>query len=101
MKTLEGYGAEPRIRGMLAQFWARKEVFTQQNEYHGSQFRVTRGTTQGSLTFPTLLNVAVDNVVRHWLSMTMKDGLEHAVGRGMEVFYADDGIIASQDPEWI
>ena len=49
--------------------------------------------------------MAVDSVVWHWLSMTLEDvavihdGLGHAVGRSLEVFYADDGLIGSRDPE--
>ena len=50
--------------------------------------------------------MGVDNVVHHWLFMTVEDGmvilydLGHAVGRTMRVFYADDGIIGSQETEW-
>ena len=48
--------------------------------------------------------MGVDNVVHHWLFMTVEDGmvilydLGHAVGRTMRVFYVDDGIIGSQEP---
>ena len=65
LKTLEGYGAGPKMRGFLAGFWSRQELVTQQNRYHGPQFRATCGTTKGGLTSPTLFNVRVDNVVRY------------------------------------
>ena len=29
------------------------------------------------------------------------DGMVHAVGRSMGVFYADDGLIESRDSKWI
>ena len=105
LKTLEGYGAGPKMWGMLAEFWARQEVFTIQNGYHGPQFSVTRGTKKGGLKFPTLFNVEVENVVRHWLFMTVEDdavihdGLVHAVGRSIGVLYADNGLIGSQEPK--
>ena len=56
---------------------------------------------------PTIFKVAVDNVVRNCLSMTVEDdeiildGMVHAVGRSMGVFYADDGLIGSRDSKWI
>ena len=46
----------------------------------------------------------VDNVFRNWLSMTVEnytvtnDGLVHAVGKIMVVFYTEDVIIGSRDP---
>ena len=55
-----------------------------------------------SVTEPTLSNVEVDNMVQNWMSMTVEDdtgindGMGHAVGRIMRVFYVYDGIIGSQ-----
>ena len=79
----------------------------QNNGYRGPQFREPRGTTQWGLTFKTLSNVAVDSVVQNWLSMKLEDiavihdGLGHAVGRSLEVFYADNGFIGLWDLEWL
>ena len=82
-------------------------MVNRKNGYHGPQFRATRGTTQGGLTSPKIFNVAVDNVVRNWLSMTVEyeavihDGLVHAVEMSIGVFYADNGLIGSSDLEWL
>ena len=65
LKTLEGYGVGPKMWGILTEFWVQQEVATQHNGYHGTQFRVTRGSTQGGLKFPTLFNVMVDSVFQH------------------------------------
>ena len=35
LNTLEEFWVGPTIQGMLAEFWARKEVVTQYNRYHG------------------------------------------------------------------
>ena len=65
------------------------------------------GTTKWGLTLTTLFIVAVDSMVWHWLSMTLEDvavihdGLGHAVGRSLEVFYAENGFIGLRDPEWL
>ena len=52
---------------------------------------------------PTIFNVVVDAVVRHWV----EEIVESAGGRGQEgrhqnsLFYAGDGMIASSDPGWL
>ena len=92
LKTLEGYRVGPKMRGILSEFWACQEVFTRKNGYHIPQFRATHGTTQGGMTFLTLFNVVVDNMVRHFLYMTVEDNafihddLGRVVGRSMRVF---------------
>ena len=47
IQTLVGYGEGPKLWGLV----------TCQNGFHGSQLRATRGTKQGVLDYPTLLNV--------------------------------------------
>ena len=77
-------------------------MVTRHNEYHGIHFRATHGTTQGGLTYSTLFNFVVDNVVWNWLSVTVEndmnicDGLVHVVGHSMGFLYVDDGIIGSR-----
>ena len=92
---------------ILEEFWARKEVVTQQNGYHVPQFRSACRTTQVVLPYPTLFNMSVDKVVSHWMSITVeydaviRNGLGHALGRRMGFFYVEDGRIGFCDPEWI
>ena len=87
-------------------FWSRQELVTHQNGFHEPQFRATRGTTQGELALPIMFNVSVESVIRHWMSLTVEDeqatheGLWIVVGKCMVLFYADDGMIISRDPEW-
>ena len=55
----------------------------------------------------TLFNVAVDRMVRNWLSSKVEDNavinesLGHVVGRSLGVFYTNDDILGSQDQECI
>ena len=62
--------------------------------------------TQGDLLSPTIFNVVVDAVVRHWVTMTL-DKTEKRGERGNEgrhqydLFYAYDGMVASSDPCWL
>ena len=74
-----------------------------QNEFHEPAFPATSGTTQGELVSPKLFNVVVDNFIQTWLAMTVEDqrldhdGLGDTVGRCLEVFYADDGMVVSRE----
>ena len=65
--------------------------------YYGTAFKGAGGVTQGDPLSPTVFNVVVDVVVRHWVSM-MVEIAEERGGRGQEdrhknsLFYADDGM---------
>ena len=59
--------------------------------------------TQGDPLSPTLFNVVVDAVVRHWLDGLRKDNKEREAeggeGHFSAVFYADDGMVGATDPQ--
>ena len=62
--------------------------------------------TQGDPLSPTIFNMVVEAVVRHWLQGVVEDS--EAIGKlGQEgrhqvaFFYADDGMVASSDPVWM
>ena len=62
--------------------------------------------TQGDPLSPTIFNVVVEAVVRHWVNRIVEEaesrgeiGLE---GRHQAaLFYADDGMVVSSDPAWL
>ena len=105
LTIMEGYKAGPHMYRLLEVFWHQQEVITFQKGYHVLNFKATRGTTQGRLIFTILINLIVENVARNWLEMTAEDqlvvheGLELAVGRCMGLFYADNRVVVSWDPE--
>ena len=71
--------------------------------YYGTGFKGARGVTQGDPLSPTIFNVVVDSVVRHWVTLAVEDA-EKRGERGKEgshqasLFYADDGMVALYDP---
>ena len=63
---LEGYGVGHRALRLLRQYWERLRMVVRRGGYYGATFRKERGVTQGDPLSPTILNVVVDAVVRHW-----------------------------------
>ena len=61
--------------------------------------------TQGDPLSPTLFNVVVDAVVRHWLEGQQAEkeekDAEGGEGHFSAVFYADDGMVGATDPKWL
>ena len=74
--------------------------------YYGKGFKGERGVTQGDPLSPTIFNVVVDAVGRHWLQLATQEA-ERRGERGREgrhqaaLFYADNGMIALSDPQWL
>ena len=74
--------------------------------YYGEDFKGAWGVTQGDPLSPTIFNVVVDAVVRHWVTLAM-DEADKRGGRGNEgrhqvdLFYADDGMVASSNTRWL
>ena len=62
--------------------------------------------TQGDPLFPTIFNVVLDAVLRHWV-IVMVEGAKERGECGKEgrhqaaLFYLDDGMVALSEPLWI
>ena len=62
--------------------------------------------TQGDPLSPTIFNVVVDVVVRHWENGIVEEAEARAEteqeGRHQAaLFYANDGMVVSSDPAWL
>ena len=74
--------------------------------YYESAFKGASSTTQGDPLSPTIFNVVVDVVVRHWV-IVMVEIAEEQSGRRKEgryknsLFYMDDGMVALSDRRWL
>ena len=106
--TLRDYGAGPCMTRLLEAFWDNQQVVVRQQGYHGPAFSADRGSTQGGLASPTLFNMVVDAVIRHWLSLVLngngdivENGLGHTVADRLSILYADDGLLGARDDEWL
>ena len=74
--------------------------------YYGEAFKGDRGVTQGDPLSPTIFNVVVDAVVRHWIeglvAETVEKGETGREGRHqLAVFHANDGMVVLSNPAWL
>ena len=106
LEILEGYGVGPRARRLLQSYWRRLTMVARTGGYYGTAFKGGRGVAQGDPLPPTIFNLVVDAVFRHWMTGVIadaeaqgdlgKEGRHHTA-----LFYADDGMVASSDPQWL
>ena len=73
--------------------------------YYRKAFKGARGVMQGDPLSPTIFNVVVDAVVRHWLeglqNATEEKGATGREGHFSAVFYAKDRMVGASDPAWL
>ena len=102
LETLEGYGVGPNARRLLTNYWCRLTMVARAGGYYGTAFGGERGVTQGDPLPPTIFNMVVDEVVRHWVNgITEEEEARGETGREgrhqAALFYADDGMVVSSD----
>ena len=68
LEILDGYGIGPNARRLLTTYWRRLTMVARAAGYYGTAFGGERGITQGNPLSPTIFNVVVDAVVRHWVN---------------------------------
>ena len=73
LEILKGYGVGDRVRRLLTVYWERMRMVVRAGRYYWEGFKGERGVTQGDPLSPTIFNVVVDAVVRHWLLLATKE----------------------------
>ena len=66
MEILVGYGLVPQMERLLCNYWYRLTMVSQSGRYFGSMLNRYRGVAQVDLLTPTIFNMVVDAVIRHW-----------------------------------
>ena len=72
--------------------------------YFGRPFKGYLGVTQGNPLSPTIFNVVMDSVIRHWgMVVTPTEAVTRGLGLTIidlaAYLYADDGLVGSTQPE--
>ena len=103
LEILEGYGVGPRARRLLRTCWDKSTMVARVGGYYRTGFKGARGVTQGDPLSTTILNMVVDVVFCHWVTLKVED-TDKRGGRGKEgrhqaaLFYVENGMVALSDP---
>ena len=101
---LTAYGISPRMVRLLRTYWDRLTMVTKACGYFGRPFKGYQGVTQGDPLPPTIFNLVVDAVIRHWVTVVTPNeagtgGLSLTIIDLVDYFYANDGLVPSTQPE--
>lgn len=66
LDLLRACGIGPNIVRILEMFWATHAAHPRQAGCHGTPVAVNRGVTQGEVVSPTLFNIVINAIIRHW-----------------------------------
>ena len=67
LDLLAAYGVVPRTVRLIRTYWDRLTMVAKAGGYLGCPFKGYQVVTQGDPLTPTIFNVVVDAVVRHWV----------------------------------
>ena len=63
---------------LLRTYWGRLRMVVKSGGYYGLVFKVSRGMTHRYPLSPTIFNVVVDMVVRHWVIVMVESAEERS-----------------------
>ena len=106
LEILKGYGVGEIVRRLLREYWNKSMMVARAGGYYEIGFKGGRGVTQGDPLSSTIFNLVADAVVRHWVMLTVTEAetrgereREREGRHQAALFYSDDGMIASSDPQ--
>ena len=67
MEIIVGYGVGPQTERILHYYWDHISMVARVGNYYGTLFKGHRWVTQGDPLSPTIFNIVVDEVIRHWI----------------------------------
>ena len=90
----------------MTNYWPCLIMVARAGGYYRTAFGGERGVTQGDPLSPTIFNVVVDAVVRHWVNGIVEEvearGETGREGRHQAaLLYDDNGMVISLDPAWL
>ena len=75
-----------RVIRLLQECWSKSTMVARAGGYYGTGFKGERVVTQGDPLSPTIFNVVVDAMVRHWATLAVEEA-ETQGERGREGRY--------------
>ena len=103
LELLAAYGVGPRTLQILQTYWGRLNKVARVGGYFERPFMVYQGVTQGYPLSPTIFNMVLDAVIRHWVTVVTPTkvgmgGLGLTILNLVLYFYANNGLVAPTRP---
>ena len=100
LNILAVYRMGPWKLWILRTYWDRLRIVKKTGRYFGPPFQEYRGVTQVDNFFPTVFNVVVDAVIRHWTMVVVlteagAEGLGETFQELAALLYANSMLVAS------
>mmetsp|Transcript_5724 Transcript_5724/g.8521 ORF Transcript_5724/g.8521 Transcript_5724/m.8521 type:complete len:1130 (+) Transcript_5724:164-3553(+) len=92
LQIFQKYGMGPNLCRIVETIWAEDSLAPRRGGYYGRKFRCGRGVRAGDTMSPTLFNICVDAIIRHWRQEMNPTPTEETA-----LFYADDGMFTGTD----
>ena len=73
LDILEGYWVGLRAQRLLRTYWGQITMVARAGGYYGTALKGAQEVTQGNPLSPTIFNVVVNAVVRHWVTLAVED----------------------------
>jgi len=104
LEIFEGDGVGLNMIRLLENFWDVAMLVCRAVGVYDAAFQAHRGVAQGSPLAPLIFNIMVDVIVMEWLRQVLgAEAARHGCGKAsrtlMAIFYADDAMLISRDPE--
>ena len=99
LDILSGYGVGPRTLLILQTYLVRLQMVEKAGGHYGPVFHSYHGVTKGYPLSPTIFNVAVGSVIKHWVTVVggPQEGVVQGPGSSIqtlsELFYSNDGLV--------
>ena len=82
LEILKGCGVGEIVRRLLREYWSKSTMVARAEGYYGTGFKGGRVVIQGDPLSPTIFNVVMDVVVRHWFTMAVTESETRGGGGG-------------------
>ena len=100
------YGVGSKTLRLLRAYWEQLTIVSKDGGYFRRPFKYYQGVTQFNTLSPTIFNMVLDDIIRHWVTV-MTPIEAGTVGLGLKIidlaeyFYVDDGLIPSTQPDML
>ena len=69
LDLITAYGVGPRTVRLLRTYWDLLNMVAKAVGFFGHPFKGYQGVTQGYPLYPTIFNLVVDALIRHWVTV--------------------------------